>query len=100
MDKKENDQQLSHMIDSPVSSISEISDIDVTVTPSVTSSATGYSPSSASMRASAAVPSDEEYRYQLVGNISVINQLYALSIEKHLIINIISLIFEISKLSK
>ncbi|XP_067206557.1 uncharacterized WD repeat-containing protein alr2800-like isoform X2 [Linepithema humile] len=80
MDKKENDQQLSQMtIDSPtVSSVSEITDIDVTVTPSVISSATGYLPSSASMRASAAVPSvgsDVERRYQLVGNISIINEL-------------------------
>lgn len=87
MDKKRNN-EFSHVtIDSSAaSSLSELSDIDVTVTPSVISSATGYSPSSASMRASA-VDSDVEHRYELVGNISIINQLYAISLEKQLLIS-------------
>lgn len=71
MDKDRNNEKLSRTaIDSSIQdNVSEV-DFDVTPTPSVTSIVTNV-PSSASIR----TVSDIEHRYQLIGNINVINQL-------------------------
>lgn len=74
MDKNSLKEQLSRIIID-----SSVQNVDFDVTPSWMSSTVteGYSPTSALTQTSAAVPStysDMEHRYQLVGNISVINQ--------------------------
>lgn len=83
MDKGGINEQLSRMIVD--SSVQNNVNFDETSTSSVVSTVTreGDSPSSALIQTSTAVPSirsDTEHHYQLVGNISVINQLYAIPI--------------------
>ncbi|KAM0728578.1 putative WD repeat-containing protein [Formica fusca] len=78
MDKDSINEQLSRMTVDP--SVQNSVDFDTTSTPSVASIITyeENSPSSALIQTSATVPSirsDTEHHYQLVGNISVINQL-------------------------
>jgi len=74
MNKNRNNEQLSR-ITTDLSTQDDASEIDFDVTPtsSVASIVTheGHIPSSASLRAI----SDIEHRYQLIGNISVINQM-------------------------
>lgn len=62
------------------SSVQDSVNFDVTPSPSMTSTVTyeGHPPSSALIQTSADIPStrsDTEQHYQLVGNISIINQL-------------------------
>lgn len=74
MDKDSNNKQPSRItIDSSIQDEASEIDFDVKSTPSVASIVTheGHTPSSASIQA----VSDIEHRYQLIGNISVINQL-------------------------
>lgn len=65
---------------------SVMTDIDTSTTPSATSTITykEYSPSPKSIRDSAAVVSagrsNTDHHYQLVGNISIINQMYVIFI--------------------
>lgn len=82
MDNDSINEQLSDMT-SVDPSVQDNVNFDVTPSPSMTSTVTyeGHSPSLASIQTSAAIPStrsDTEQHYQLVGNISVINQLYAI----------------------
>lgn len=83
MNQNNNNEQLSPTTVDP--SVQDDVDFDTTPTPSVTSivSYERDSPSSALIQTSANAPStrsDTEHHYQLVGNISVINQLYAIPI--------------------
>lgn len=69
-----NSKQFSRItIDSTVQNNASEIDFDETPTPSITSIVTteGYTPSSVSMQ----TISDIEHRYQLVGNVNIINQM-------------------------
>lgn len=73
MDKDRSNEQLSPItIDSSIHP-DDANEIDFDVTRSIASIVTqeGYTPSSASIRAG----SDIEHRYELIGNINIINQM-------------------------